>query len=146
MESNLNNRVGLFNGYGLGENIFFGTDGMHSDMVRSAKAAFFAGHGTDYIDYLQTYRRLRNVHHYLENNHFERDGDNCLIIMDYSAPTPFTTSNFYGHFLFGWESKHVCHVISNGKLIVHNRELVLANRDEILSEARRQAGRLWSRL
>ena len=41
MESNLNNRVGTFNGENLGENIMLGTDGMHSDMLQSAKAAFF---------------------------------------------------------------------------------------------------------
>jgi cytosine/adenosine deaminase-related metal-dependent hydrolase len=39
-ESNLNNNVGYFSGAGLGENIMLGTDGMHSDMLQSAKAAF----------------------------------------------------------------------------------------------------------
>jgi cytosine/adenosine deaminase-related metal-dependent hydrolase len=34
--------VGYFNGTGLGENIMLGTDGMHSDMLQSMKAAFFS--------------------------------------------------------------------------------------------------------
>lgn len=40
MESNLNNKVGYFNAKGLGDRIMLGTDGMHSDMLQSAKAAF----------------------------------------------------------------------------------------------------------
>jgi cytosine/adenosine deaminase-related metal-dependent hydrolase len=146
MESNLNNKVGQFKGLGLGANIFFGTDGMHSDMLRSAKATFFAGNGLDNLDYQKTYQRLRNVHRYLSDNRIAGDGDNCLVIMDYPAPTSFNTSNFYGHFLFGLESRYIRHVISGGKLIVHNRELVLVNQQEILAEAHHQAERLWARL
>ena len=42
-ESNLNNNVGVTNYRELGENVILGTDGMHSDMLRSAKAAFLTG-------------------------------------------------------------------------------------------------------
>ena len=51
MESNLKNKVGYFNGEGLGKRIFLGTDGMHSDMLRSAQAAYFAGQQHDKIDF-----------------------------------------------------------------------------------------------
>ncbi len=44
-ESNLNNNVGFFKSKGLGDRIMLGTDGMHSDMLRSAKASFFVGTG-----------------------------------------------------------------------------------------------------
>lgn len=50
-ESNLNNSVGYFNSEGLGSRIMLGTDGMHSDMLKSAKSAFFTGHNFDSIDY-----------------------------------------------------------------------------------------------
>lgn len=146
MESNLNNSVGLFNSKGLGDRIMLGTDGMHSDMMRSAKAAFFSGHNYDNIDYSDTYRRFRNVHNYLKSNSFKGDGDNNLVILDYDTPTPFNSSNFLGHFLFGIESKHVRHVISNGKLIFENWKITTVDEAQILEEARLQAARLWQKM
>jgi len=146
MESNLNNAVGFFNSEGLGPNIMLGTDGMHSDMIQSAKSAFFAGHNFDRIDYPETYRRFRNVHNYLNSNGFKGDGENNLVILDYPSPTPFNQSNFLGHFLFGIESKQVTHVISNGSLIVKDKEVVTVDETDILGEARIQAKRLWNRM
>lgn len=145
-ESNLNNQVGNFNSAGLGKNIMMGTDGMHSDMLRSAKAAFFSGHNYDSIDYPGTYRRFRNVHNYLDSNKFEGDGSNNLVVLDYDTPTPLTENNFLGHFLFGIEAKHVQHVISNGKLIVEDRKIITVNEAEILLESKKQALRLWERM
>jgi len=145
-ESNLNNQVGNFNSSGLGKNIIMGTDGMHSDMLRSAKAAFFAGHNYDSIDYPETYRRFRNAHNYLNFNGFEGDGDNNFVVLDYDTPTPLTTNNFLGHFLFGIESRHVSHVISNGKLIIENGNLLTVNEADILTESRIQAARLWEKM
>jgi len=146
MESNLNNSVGFFNSAGLGGRIMLGTDGMHSDMMRSAKAAYFAGHNFDAIDYEGAYRRFRNVHHYLLNNGFSGDGDNNLVALDYDSPTPMERDNFYGHFLFGLESRHVRHVISQGRLIVEDGEVVTVDEGSILRESQAQARRLWERM
>ncbi|MCK9219860.1 MAG: amidohydrolase family protein [Bacteroidales bacterium] len=146
MESNLNNAVGLFQSSGLGPHIMLGTDGMYSDMLRSAKAAFFAGKQADTLDYDGTYQRFRNIHHYLDENHFAGDGENNLVVFDYPTPTPFTHENFPGHFLFGLESKHVSHVISQGKLIVEKGNLLTVNEQDILRESRIQAKRLWERM
>jgi cytosine/adenosine deaminase-related metal-dependent hydrolase len=146
MESNLNNSVGLFTSKGIGSQIMLGTDGMHSDMLRSAQAAFFAGHNFDSIDYAETYRRFRNVHHYLSENGFSGDGANNLVILDYDTPTPLTSNNFLGHFLFGFKASNVFHVISGGKLIVESRNLVSVNEKEILAEAQLQATRLWKKM
>lgn len=146
MESNLNNAVGFFNGDHLSDRTLLGTDGMHSDMIRSAQAAYFAGHLHDAIDYMGTYRRFRNVHRYLDQNGFEGDSDNNLVVLDYPSPTPFTRDNFAGHFLFGWESKHITHVISDGRLIVKKGRCTRVDEENILSEARKVAERLWTRM
>ena len=146
MESNLNNSVGFFNSKGLGPRIMFGTDGMHSDMPRSAKAAFFAGHNFEAINYGETWRRFRNVHHYLSSNGFSGDGDNNLVVLDYDSPTPLTAANFLGHFLFGIEPKHVIHLISRGRLILENRKLLTVDEAKTLEESRVQAMRLWKRM
>lgn len=145
-ESNLNNSVGYFNSEGLGSRIMLGTDGMHSDMLKSAKSAFFTGHNFDSIDYPETYRRFRNAHNYLSSNDFEGDADNNLVILDYDTPTPLNQGNFLGHFLFGFESRHISHVISNGEIIVKNGLLTTINEEEALIECRKQAIRLWEKM
>ena len=145
-ESNLNNNVGHFTGAGLGENIMLGTDGMHSDMLRSLRAAFFAGQPHDTISYDSAYRRLRNVHRYLSENGFAGDEENNLIVLDYDPPTPITKDNFIGHLLFGITAAHIRDVISGGRLIVHNRRITTVDEHEIKKEARKQAERLWKQI
>ena len=143
MESNLNNKVGYFSGRNLGERIMLGTDGMHSDMLQSAKAAFFAGQNTDNIDYNSAYQRFRNAHSYIKENNFTGDGDNNLVVLDYDTPTDFNSSNFLGHFLFGLNTNHILHVISDGKLIVENRQIKSVDENEILERSRKLSVKLW---
>jgi len=145
-ESNLNNNVGYFNGAGLGENIMLGTDGMHSDMLQSLKAAFFAGQRHDNISYDSAYKRLRNVHHYLNSNGLTGDSDNNLVILDYDPPTPVTRENFIGHLLFGISSRHISDVISDGKMIVRERKITTVDEQAILKDSRKQAERVWKKI
>lgn len=146
MESNLNNKVGYFNAEGLGDRIMLGTDGMHSDMLRSVKAAYFAGQSFDSIDFQSAYNRFRNVHHYLNTNNFSGDGQNNLVILDYDNPTEMNSSNFMGHFLFGINSNHIQHVISNGELIVKDRLLTKVDESEILKFTKEQSKHLWTKM
>jgi cytosine/adenosine deaminase-related metal-dependent hydrolase len=145
-ESNLNNNVGYFSGEHLGKNIMLGTDGMHSDMLRSAKAAFLVGQGFDRITPSTAYERFRNVHRYLGSNGFRGDGDNNLVVLDYDSPTEINQGNFLGHLIFGINSNHVRDVISNGRLILRNRQLLTVNEEDVLNESKRQALRLWARM
>jgi cytosine/adenosine deaminase-related metal-dependent hydrolase len=145
-ESNMNNNVGYFNGSGLGERILFGTDGMHSDILQSAKAAFFVGQRFDNITYPSSYQRFRNVHHYLRSNNFSGDRDNNLVVLDYRSGTEINQNNFLGHFIFGINATHITDVISQGKLIVKNREIQTVNEAEILRESIIHASNLWDRM
>ncbi|MCB2195956.1 MAG: amidohydrolase family protein [Bacteroidetes bacterium] len=146
MESNLNNKVGYFNAKDLGDSIMLGTDGMHSDMLQSAKAAFFVGQGFDSIGFDTAYERFRKVHNYLEINKFEGDRENNLVILDYDSPTVINQDNFLGHFIFGINSNHVNDVISNGKLIVKDRKIQNVDESEILEFSREQSLRLWKKM
>jgi cytosine/adenosine deaminase-related metal-dependent hydrolase len=146
MESNLNNKVGYFNAKGLGDRIMLGTDGMHSDMLQSAKAAFFVGQGFDSIGFDSAYKRFRKVHDYIQMNNFEGDNQNNLVILDYDSPTVINQDNFLGHFIFGINSNHVNDVISNGKLIVKDRKIKNVNESEILQFSKEQSVRLWSKM
>lgn len=145
-ESNLNNNVGYFNSKGLGENIMLGTDGMHSDMIRSMQLAYFVGQRNDEIDFSTANKRLRKVHDYLKINNFKGDEDNNLIILNYDSPTEVIKANFLGHLLFGLTSNHIQSVISNGKLIVKDKIIQTVDEDEILKFTKEQSKRLWSKL
>jgi cytosine/adenosine deaminase-related metal-dependent hydrolase len=146
MESNLNNNVGTTDYRDYGGRILLGTDGMHSDMLRSAKAAFLVGQGTEAMDFSGIYQRFRNVHQYLSSNGFRGDGENNLVVLDYNPPTEINPDNFLGHFVFGIESTHVESVIANGQLIVKERQLQTLDEDEILEFAREMGSALWQKL
>ncbi|MDM8538342.1 amidohydrolase family protein, partial [Desulfobacterales bacterium HSG17] len=66
VESNLNNNVGLANVADYGERIMLGTDGMHSDLLRSAKAAFYLGQEKEGISFPGIYDRFRNIHRFIK--------------------------------------------------------------------------------
>lgn len=146
VESNLNNNVGLANFTDYGNRIMLGTDGMHSDMLRSTKAAFYQGLGTEGISFAGIYERFRNIHRFIKENNFQGDNDNNLVILDYNAPTQMNQDNFLGHFVYGIDSSHVESVISSGRVIVQDKKLVSANEEEILSFAREMGSKLWEKL
>jgi cytosine/adenosine deaminase-related metal-dependent hydrolase len=146
VESNQNNNVGLADYSVLGGRVILGTDGMHSDMLRSAKAVFLAGRAVEGLDMAGAYARLRNVHHYIRHCGFAGDGDNNLVILDYDAPTEVTADNFLGHFIYGLDSRHVESVISSGRLIVENRKVTTVNETEVLQFAREMGKKLWAKM
>ncbi|HAN00344.1 MAG TPA: amidohydrolase [Marinilabiliales bacterium] len=145
-DSNLNNNVGQFNSCALGDNILLGTDGMYSDMLRAAKSTYFNGQLCDTIDTPEIYRRFRQVHHYLAENNFKGNGDNNLVVLDYQSATELSKENFLGHFLYGLDSKHVQHVISNGKLIVEDCKVTQVDEPEIKEWARGLSKVLWEKM
>ena len=145
-ESNLNNNVGVANYRELGENVILGTDGMHSDMLRSAKAAFLEGQANEGLDMAAVYNRFRKVHDYVRIYGFKGDGDNNLVILDYDSPTDIHEGNFLGHFVYGIDARHVDSVISSGKLVVDNKKLLTVEEDEILAFSREMGRKLWEKL
>ena len=146
-ESNLNNNVGLFsNRGGLEERVLLGTDGMHSDMLRSTQFNYLCHKDHDGLSVPDFYSRLRRAHKYLKINNFSGDSDNNLIILNYKSPTPVTANNWLGHIFYGLTSDSVESVIANGEWVVINRRLVKTTEDEILDFANEQAARLWDKL
>jgi len=145
-ESNLNNGVGHFRSAGLNNHIMLGTDGMHSDMLRSAKAAYFNGITKDPLSPSAMYARFRRAHDYIAQNNFTGDSENNLVIMDYPSPTAVNQENFAGHFMYGLEAKHIQHVISDGQFIVKDRKLTRIDEEEILKFSRAMGTKLWDKL
>jgi len=145
-ESNLNNQVGYFNSDLLQAKSMLGTDGMHSNMIRSAQWAFFAGLGRDNIDSPLAYNRLRMAHNYLASNNFSGDGENNLTIFDYNTPTPLIASNFLGHFFYAFENRQIDSLIVNGKFVMKENIMVNIDEDSIMKESRELAKTLWKRM
>ena len=145
-ESNMHNRVGHFDSRELGGRIFFGTDGMHGDMLQSTRAAYLIGRQYDPVDIPTTLQRLRNVHNYLQMNSFSGDADNNLVVFDYDNGTEMNQDNFSAHLIFGLGTRHVQHVISQGKLIVRDRKIQTVDETEILHTSRKLANKLWDKM
>jgi len=145
VESNLNNNVGTFRAQGLGDRILLGTDGMHSDMLRSAKVAYFLGQ-REGVTPDQVYNRFRKIHTYIRQNGFSGDGENNLVVLNYDTPTEMNAGNFLSHFIYGFESRHVESVIASGKLIYHQGKMLTVDEEDVLQFAREQGRRLWKKL
>ena len=146
VESNQNNNVGVA-GYGdLADQMMLGTDGMHCDMLRSAKAVFLTGQATEGIGFDTIYERFRNVHRYIQSTGTAGDGENNLVILDYDPPTDLTQDNFLGHFVYGIDARHVESVISKGRLLVENRKITTVDEKEVLTHARAMGRKLWDKL
>jgi hypothetical protein len=119
---------------------------MHSDMIRSARAAFLDGQTGGGVSPDEIYRRFRNIRVYLREGRFTGGGDNNLVVLDYPSATPLNKDNFTGHFLYGLNSRHVRHVISGGRLVVEDGRVLTLDEQSILKEAREAAAGLWKRM
>ncbi len=146
-ESNLNNKVGFFRRKILNpKQIFLGTDGMHSNMIKSAQAAFFYGQLIDSPSMNTVYGQLRNVHNYIKTNNFIGDDENNLIVFKYDVHTELNQNNFLGHFFYNFSEIDITHVISNGELIMKDKKLTKFDENEILKISQEASKKLWKQL
>lgn len=145
-ESNLNNNVGLANYKQITDKVMLGTDGMHCDMLRSAKASFLSGQPIEGTGFDTIYDRFRNVHRFISESGFKGDTDNNLVVLDYDTPTELTSDNFLGHFVYGINSSHVDTVVAQGKVIVEGGVLKSTDEAEILAYSREMGTKLWEKM
>jgi len=146
VESNQNNNVGLASYKSITDKVLLGTDGMHSDMLRSAKAVFLSGQATEGIGVDEVYRRFRAVHDYTREFGLDGDRGNNLVVFDYDSPTEVKADNFLGHFIFGIDSRHVETVISQGKVIVEKGRVTTLDEGDVLAFAREMGKKLWKKM
>jgi cytosine/adenosine deaminase-related metal-dependent hydrolase len=69
-----------------------------------------------------------------------------LVVLAYAPPTPLTSKNLLGHFLFGMNSSMVEHVMVGGTMIVWNKQLMGIDEDAVMQKAAVVAKKLWSRM
>ena len=68
-----------------------------------------------------------------------------LIFVDYHPFTPLHAGNLPWHILFGFEASMVTTTIVNGRLLMHQRQLLTLDEKAIAAEARALAPALWQR-
>ena len=68
-----------------------------------------------------------------------------IIVVDYNPPTPLLAENINGHVLFGLSGRAVVATVVNGRVLMRDRKILVADEREILASARELAQALWQR-
>ncbi len=155
--SNQNNAVGFpewwnYNNVSIG----LGTDGIGPDMIQESKFGLYASRGVKKdpdFGFMSMGEMLLNKNpEIFENITGARIGKLApgykadMIFWRYDPPTPLTTDNIWGHYLYG-----LCNIKPNtvwvdGKRAVENCKIVGIDFDNALSESRKLAALLWERI
>jgi cytosine/adenosine deaminase-related metal-dependent hydrolase len=144
-ESNQNNAVGAFSWEGFDPaRVLLGTDGMHGDMLRSMRAAFFTAQAGGGIDPAFVWQAFWNSQRYLEQHHPCAARRNDVVLFDYDPPTPLSPDNLLGHAFFGLDARHVRTVIAGGRVVLDEGRLTGLDENVTLVYCREQAQRLWA--
>ncbi len=66
-----------------------------------------------------------------------------VIVVDYDPPTRLDETNCNGHILFGMTGRDVVTTIGNGKVLMKDRELKVADAKEVMAKCREASAKLW---
>ncbi len=158
-ESNMNNAVGWADVLKMLEKgimVGLGTDGMSSDMLSQMRCAYLIARNEKKdprVGFREAPRML------LENNPrivgevtpFGRLGEISagsladVVLIDYLPPTPLRENNLLGHLIFGLVDATIDTTIVNGKILMENKRLVGIDEEEITTQSRELAQKLWQR-
>jgi putative selenium metabolism protein SsnA len=157
-QSNMNNAVGRTDIFGYLRRdvaVGIGTDGMSADLRPDIRTAMLL-HKHDLKDYNVGWNEIQQMVFKNNPSIFERvTGQKIgkiepghladLILVDYFPPTPLTSDNFWGHFLFGIVDAEVDTTIVNGEIVMKNKIIPNLDEQEISEKAEVVANRVWER-
>ncbi len=157
-QSNMNNAVGRTDIFKLLQKeilVGIGTDGMSPTIIPDVRTGYLL-HKHDLKDSNVGWAEIQQMT--LKNNPeiFSRvSGQKAgkiepgcladLILVDYYPPTPLTSQNIWGHFLFGIADALVDTTIVNGEIVMQNKELVNIDEEKIAADSQVCAARVWQR-
>lgn len=152
--SNLNNGVGQAPVWELGSRVGLGTDGIGADMVAESQLAFFRARSSDSpVGPEWPLARLAHGATFVgrafgepELGRLTRGAPADITVLDYAAPTPLTSGNLPGHWIFGLGSARVRDVLVAGELVVAQGRPTRVDLNTLAHEAEAAATRLWDRL
>ncbi|KUO76519.1 MAG: chlorohydrolase [Desulfosporosinus sp. BRH_c37] len=158
-ESNMGNAVGVtpvLKMLSRGVKVGLGTDGYTCDMFESAKVANVL-HKHAAADPSVAWGEVPQML-YTNNPQIASDlfggsfGELVegawadVIIVDYLPPTPITSNNWSGHFLFGLAGRAVETTVINGRVCMLDRKLINIDEAAIGARSRELAQELWNRI
>lgn len=66
-----------------------------------------------------------------------------VIVVDYDPPTQLDQTNTNGHILFGMSGRDVVTTIGNGKVLMKDREIKVADTKQVMAKCRESSAKLW---
>ena len=66
-----------------------------------------------------------------------------VIVTDYDPLTPMDGGNANGHILFGMNGRSVVTTVCNGKVLMKDRKVLVADEKLVMQECRKSASKLW---
>jgi cytosine/adenosine deaminase-related metal-dependent hydrolase len=151
--SNMNNAVGYAPLNWYGKYSALGTDGFPADMFDEAKFGYFRNAESEHRAQFSQIPVMLNNGQKLASEFFGQPFGTMatgsaadLVVMDYIPPTPLTSQNLLGHFLFGMNSTVVQHVMVGGNWILWNKQLAVLDEEAIMAHAQKVALRLWKKM
>lgn len=158
-QSNLNNAVGVAPFIRMHKKkvpVGIGTDGMSASIVGDVKLASVL-HKIVAKDpqagFMQTKRSAMEINSRIASEAFgyrigvlEKGAAADVVISDYMPQTPLTSSNIWGHILYGVMNLPVRTTICKGRILMKDFEIKVADEAELASRSVKLSRRLWSRL
>ena len=152
-DSNLNNAVGLPHYASLPEQIpiLMGTDGMHASVGRSLKQIFLL-HRHQGNSFEQSFAFVQKIYkdqlqfvlRYFSDFPRLQSGDRAdFVIWEYQPPTPLTSENFFGHYLYGLLESPPYSVFQAGQQLLHQQQILIQDRHSIFENIQQQGHRLF---
>ena len=155
-ESNMGNAVGCGPVIQMFENgvlLGLGTDGYTNDMLESYKVANLI-HKHNLCDPAVAWGEIPGMlfcnNARIANRYFStplgvlKPGAAAdVIITDYDPLTPMDGGNCNGHILFGMNGRSVVSTVCNGKVLMRDREVLVADEKELMIRCRESASKLW---
>ncbi|MEN6338821.1 MAG: putative aminohydrolase SsnA, partial [Clostridiaceae bacterium] len=155
-ESNMGNAVGcgpVIRLFAEGILLGLGTDGYTNDMLESYKVGNII-HKHNLCDPTVAWGEIPTM--LFENNPLiagrffsrplgvlKKGAYADVIVTDYDPLTPMDGTNVNGHILFGMNGRSVVTTICNGKVLMRDRKVLVADEAAVMSECRTSAARLW---
>ena len=155
-ESNMGNAVGcgpVIRMFREGLLIGLGTDGYTNDMLESYKVANLI-HKHSLADPGAAWNEIPTM--LFENNAkiaarffkkplgvLEKGAYADIIVCDYDPLTPMDETNVNGHILFGMNGRSVVTTVCNGKTLMLNRRVLVADEGAVMAACRESAAGLW---
>lgn len=158
-ESNMGNAVGcspILELYNRGITIGLGTDAYTHDMLESLKSALaIQRHNSKMpnVGWTEVTDMLFKNNSKICERYFDapigvlKSGAYAdIIIMEYKPFTPLSDKNIDGHILFGMNGRNCITTMANGKLLMHKRELINIDEDDINAKIMKSAKKLWNNI